>query len=211
MAPFDQFDNASLALKTLAENDDVLRKYISNDLEKQKLLPTKKENYMAFSKLIKVIISQQLSGTAADKIYSRFCNTFNLGTYFQAEHLNGLSQLQIRKCGISNAKATFILSLREKIIIENDFFQKIEMYSDSELELALIEIKGIGKWTAKILMMSHYGRIDIFPESDGTLIKAIGLMNYNVKDIISISEKWKPYRSIASRIIWNSYDLGLLK
>ena len=211
MEQFKQSEETLIALKSLRKKDKILAKYASNELNIKDLMPVKKENNLAFSKLTEIIIGQQLSGSAADKIYSRFKDTLNLEHNFRAENLKSLTQLQIRNCGISNSKAKFILALRDKIILEDDFFDELENYSDSTLELELTKLKGIGNWTAKIFMMSHYGRLDIFPETDGTLVKAISLMNYNDDSLISISEKWKPYRTIASRIIWNSYDLGLIK
>ena len=60
-------------------------------------------------------------------------------------------------------------------------------------------------------MISLYGRLDVFPENDGTLIKAIQLMEYNTVNVREISDNWKPYRSVAAKLVWNAFDNGVIK
>ena len=166
MEQFKQSEETLIALETLRKSDKILARYVSNELKIKDLMPIKKENNLAFSKLTEIIIGQQLSGSAAEKIYSRFKNTLNLEHNFSAENLKSLTQLQIRNCGISNSKAKFILALRDKIILEDDFFDELENYSDSTLELELTKLKGIGNWTAKIFFFSITATIFVFPNLD---------------------------------------------
>ncbi len=127
MGQYKQSDEITQALKTLQENDSILKKYISKDSVELNLMPSKKENNLAFPKLTEVIIGQQLSGSAANKIHSRFLGNFDLKYNFQAENLKTLTQKQIRNCGISNSKAGFILTLRDKIISEEDFLFMVSL------------------------------------------------------------------------------------
>lgn len=159
--------------------------------------------------LVETIISQQLSNKAAETIFDRFLERHNLSFGFQPVDLVA-TQETIRECGVSNAKAKFILSIRDALILNIDFFHELSVLSDEEVERQLVKLKGVGVWTARILMISLYGRLDVFPYNDGTLVTAIKLMGYNSQSVEEISSAWTPYRSIAAKLLWNAYDKGLL-
>ena len=84
-------------------------------------------------------------------------------------------------------------------------------YSDEEIISELVKIKGVGRWTAEMFLIFNLCRPDIFPVDDLGLIK--GICNcYNMKypitkdHAIKMSEKWKPYRSVATWYFWRSLD-----
>lgn len=174
-------------------------------------LPSSRNLSDGFSLLVETIISQQLSNKAAETIFERFLDRHNLSFGFQPVDLVATQQT-IRECGVSNAKSNFILSIQDELILKSDFFHELSVLSDKEVESQLVKLKGVGVWTARILMISLYGRLDVFPYNDGTLVKAINLMGYNSsKSIEDISSAWSPYRSVAARLLWNAYDSELLK
>ena len=194
----------------LSDRDKILAKYVTSGF-KDVELPTTKKFICGFSLLVKIIISQQLSGKAAETIFLRFMDKHELKNNFQPHNLHATTKEIIRKCGASNSKASFILGLRDLLLNNDDYFENLNKLHNEELENELIKLKGVGIWTAKILMISLYGRLDVFPENDGTLIKAIQLMDYNTVNVREISNNWKPYRSVAAKLVWNAFDSGAIK
>jgi len=172
-------------------------------------LPCSRNLSDGFTLLVETIISQQLSNKAAETIFERFLEKHNLSFGFQPVDLVA-TQETIRECGVSNAKANFILSIRDELIFNCNFFHELSVLNDEEVERELVKLKGVGVWTARILMISLYGRLDVFPYNDGTLVTAIRLMGYNSSSVEEISSAWTPYRSVAARLLWNAYDKGLL-
>jgi len=196
----------------LTARDRKLAEYVNANASFDNVeLPTTKFFICGFSLLVKTIISQQLSGKVADTIFSRFVKKYKLQNNFQPYNLQFATKEIIRECGTSNAKANFILNLRDTLLNNESYFENLSKLHDDDLENELIKLKGVGIWTARILMISLYGRLDVFPENDGTLIKAIQLMNYNTADIREISNNWMPYRSVAAELIWNAFDNGVIK
>ena len=98
----------------------------------------------------------------------------------------------------------------------SDFINRINPkkwtnYTDEEIINELIEIKGIGRWTAEMFLIFNLCRPDIFPADDLGVIKGICIC-YNIvypitkERAIKMSEKWKPYRSVATWYFWRSLD-----
>lgn len=172
-------------------------------------LPSARDLDDGFSLLVETIISQQLSNKAAETIYNRFLDKHELKFGFQPIDLQA-TQATIRSCGVSNAKSNFILSIRDELIANNNFFHSLKYLDDEETEKQLTKLKGVGAWTARIMMISLYGRLDVFPYNDGTLVTAVKQMGYKHSSISKISEAWAPYRSVAARLLWNAYDKGWL-
>ena len=198
----------SEVINHLSERDSTLAKIVQTvDM------PVVKNMADGFSILVKTIVSQQLSGKAANAIFKRFMEFHGLSAGFQAEETLLATTRSIRHCGISNSKAKFIQELREKVIQCPYFFHSLVHLNDEELETNLLKIKGVGVWTANILMISFYGRIDIFPKNDATLNnvlhKVYGLGEDHAK-YSSIIDHWRPYRSIAAQILWNAQDNRLV-
>ena len=200
--------NGADVIKYLANRDSNLGN-IARKIE----IPEIKNMSDGFSTLVRIIISQQLSGKAADTIHKRFMEFHDISSGFKAPELLPATTFSMRSCGISNSKAIFIQELREKLIHHPDFFQSLLNLNDDELESCLLKIKGVGAWTANILMISFYGRIDVFPKNDTTLnnvlYKVYGIEKGNDK-YSSVIDNWRPYRSVAARILWNAYDQKLV-
>ncbi len=206
MKDYKKNNELKLIFDYLAHKDEILSNYFDY-IE----LPKTKKMSLGFSLLVKTIISQQLSGKAAEMIFERFLISHKLQKNFQAENILSATKESIRNCGISYSKAMFIISLRDRLIKKINYFSSLNKLNDNLLELELTNIKGVGSWTSRILMISLFGRYDVFPKNDGTLQKSIKIMGYKNFDINKISDNWKPYRSVAAKIIWNAYDKNLIK
>src|SRR3989304_2843241 len=163
-----------------------------------------------FIDLVDSIISQQLSGKAAATIFSRFKKLFPQEK-ITADKLLKIPDQKIREAGISFSKIHYIKGIAEKITNKELNLNKLEKLSDEEVIMELVKIKGIGIWTAEMFLIFTLLREDIFSAGDLRLQNAVKKLYKLEKDLsknelLEISSKWKPYRTLASRILWRSLD-----
>ena len=159
------------------------------------------------------VIGQQLSNSSAKAIRSKFDALFeNRG--IDPQRLAGTSEEELRKAGLSLAKASCLRSLAEYVLSEKINFLKLESIDDEAVISTLTQVKGIGRWTAEMYLMFSLGRPDVFPIDD-LAIRTAMLRVYGFPETGFISqakhtaEQWRPYRSIAC---WYLYRyLGMLR
>lgn len=156
------------------------------------------------------IIGQQLSGKAADTIFERFAALFPGGKVVP-EHISKLTDVNLRSCGLSGAKARAIRDLSAKVLSEELDLAQLPSLPDVDVIIELTKVKGIGPWTAEMILMFSLGRTDIFSMGDLALKKEI--MNLygwkklpSQKKIDAILAKWSPYRTYAAKILWKIAD-----
>lgn len=164
-----------------------------------------------FYDLTEQIISQQLSIKAADTIFARFKKLFKNELINQEDIIN-FSEETLRGVGISYQKISYLKDLAEKTRESGILFKQFEIMTDEEIIAELTKVKGIGRWTAEMFLMFTMGRVDVFSYGDLGIRKAIaklyGLKNEPTeKQARHISEKWRPYRTIACRYLWKSNEL----
>lgn len=163
-----------------------------------------------FVALCDEIVSQQLSIKVADVIFNRFKKLFPKEKITTKGVLD-LTHEQLRGVGMSNAKARYILDLAEKIEKKEVHLEKLVDMTNDEVIAELTKIKGIGQWTAEMFLMFTLGREDIFSHGDLGLKNAIKklykLENPTKEEIEKIVNKWSPYKTHASRILWKSLAL----
>ncbi len=199
----------------------VLMKEIRRHLSKDKLLKriiesvplkiTISENNL-YEDLMRSIISQQLSVKAAATIYGRFLDMFSTKSPF-FDQVIAVEIGELRKAGLSMQKAGYVKNVAN-FALENPRKRKdwAEM-SDEEIILFLTQIKGVGKWTAQMILMFNLGRPDVFPVDDLGIQQAIkglyGLEEQGKKlkpKLFEIAENWKPYRTTACYYLWRWKD-----
>jgi DNA-3-methyladenine glycosylase II len=171
-----------------------------------KINPTAGKNL--YVSLMVSIVSQQLSVKAADTIYGRFEKLFP-DNYPDANILLRIDDDQLRACGLSYQKAGYLKNIA-RFSLENTLeYKKLYRKSDDELIEYLTQIKGVGRWTAEMILMFSLNRADVMPLDDGgiqnamkNLYKLDGKGKQLHQQMIAISESWKPYRSIACRHLW---------
>jgi len=193
----------NIALRTLKQNDPKLGKII--ELIKPQYNKKKEDE---LTSLIKIIIGQQLSGSAAKTIVSRVENRLNKKT-FNTKDIETISNEDLRSCGISNAKISYIKGLSEILLNEPTYFENLRQNNEEEILKQLCKIRGIGIWTASIFAMGSLHYDNIFPYGDVTLIKGINIIygeNVLIENIIS---NWSPYKSFACRVLWQWVDKGM--
>ena len=162
----------------------------------------------AFLTLVKAIIGQQISVSAANAINQRVESL--LGEITPENYLETDPQL-LRQCGLSRQKIAYITNITQGF---KDGILTPQTWSDMTDKAfidQLTSIKGIGPWTAQMFLIFHLHRRDIFPLADLGLINAIQLHYGSEKalskgEIKELSQRWKPYRTVATWYLWRSLD-----
>jgi len=164
-----------------------------------------------FESLIQSIIYQQLSGKAANAIYNRFLNYYGCTVPTPQQIISTPSETLRTKIGLSFKKIEYIKDLSSRISDGRLNLSLLSGMTDDEIVSELIQVKGIGRWTAEMFLIFCLGREDVMPIGDLGIRKAIQIL-YNLPQIptpssmLAISLPWKPYRSIATWYLWKSLD-----
>ncbi|MGN6296663.1 MAG: DNA-3-methyladenine glycosylase family protein [Ginsengibacter sp.] len=174
------------------------------------ILEKRKKVYL---RLCSSILSQQLSTTVAKVLYKRFLELYN-GREPTARQILDTPAETFRSIGFSNAKASYVHNVC-RFFIDNKITDAQLYKMDNEEVIALLtQIKGVGKWTVEMILMFTLGREDVFALDDLGLKQGV-IRLYNLKEtdkkvlikkIEKISSKWSPYRTYASRYLWNWKD-----
>ena len=165
-------------------------------------------NNDVFDELIRSIVSQQLSVSSANTIYTRFLNLLNKNTH-PAYQMTQLSVEEMRVVGLSGQKSGYIKNVANHFINHNLFDTDWSRWSDEKILQELTQIKGVGKWTAEMILMFSLNRPDILPLDDLIIRNNIRRL-YHVEserkqlitDLTTIAEAWRPFRSYACYYLW---------
>ena len=165
-----------------------------------------------FYSLIRAIVFQQLSGKAATTIFDRFVALFPLQEP-TPDALLALTDEQLRSVGLSRQKSAYLRDLATKVRTGALPLDHVETLADAELIAHLVQVKGIGKWTAQMFLMFKLGRPDVLPDLDlgiqNAIKRAYRKRKVTPKDVLRIGAKWSPYSSIACWYLWRSLDNGV--
>ena len=160
--------------------------------------------------LVRSILSQQISVAAARTIRGRLQALLPAGK-LTAKNIDALSDDQLQSVGVSRQKQAYLRHLTSCTLDGTINFRRIAKESDDAAIEELIQVKGIGRWTAQMFLMFSLGRIDVFAPDDLGLRNAIQKL-YELPEKPSRSEleqhadKWRPYRTIASWYLWRSLE-----
>ena len=161
-----------------------------------------------YQSLVEAIISQQLSGSAANSIIKKFRKLYK-SKFPKPRDVIKTSDSKLRTTGLSKMKIVYIKELSKKIESKELNMRKISTQSDEQVIEVLTGVKGIGRWTAEMFLIFSLGRLDILPVGDLGLKKGIQSM-YALKElpekeqIEQLAESWKPYRTVATWYLWKS-------
>ena len=163
-----------------------------------------------FRDIVWTIVGQQLSSRAANAIFARFQKLFAGGAITPSAVLK-LHEQKMRACGLSGAKVRAIRNFAETVERGQLDMKTLHLSEDSIVITELTKVKGIGPWTAEMVLMFSLGRTDIFSPGDLGLRKGI-MQLYNLKKfpsdkrLAAITQKWSPYRTYAARVLWRVAD-----
>ncbi len=163
-----------------------------------------------FHDLLESIIGQQLSVKAASTIIKRFVSLFPDPKNIRPEDILAKNADILRSVGLSRQKISHLQSLSEFILSEKLILESLKDMSDEIVIEELTRVKGIGRWTAEMILIFSLGREDVFSMGDLGLRTAVskiyGVDREDKIKIENISKVWSPYRSLASLYLWQSLD-----
>ncbi len=192
--------------------DKKLKKIIEQH-ETMKLIRRKK----IYMYLCASIMSQQLSTKVADVIHKRFLNLY--GGEPTPEQIIETPFEKLRGIGLSNAKASYVQNVARFTLEHGLDYKKLNKMNNDEAIEYFTRIKGVGRWTAEMLLMFTMAREDVFAVDDlgirNAMIKLYKLDNSDKKklreDLLAISKKWSPYRTYACLHLWHWKDNAPVK
>ena len=158
-----------------------------------------------FSALLESILYQQITGKAATAIHARLRAALGR-THPRPEDILAVSDEALRAAGLSRQKIAYLRDLSLRIQDGLDL-SRIAKLSDESVIETLIEVKGIGRWTAEMFLMFRLGRLDVLPVHDYGIRKAMQKV-YRFRKlpkpdrIRRVGEPWRPYRTIACWYLW---------
>lgn len=151
-----------------------------------------------FARLIRSVVGQQLSVKAAHSIYARLEE--RLGTVDAAALLTA-SPDELRALGLSWAKVASVHDIARASAEGQVDFAGLASHSDEALLAELLPLRGVGRWTAEMFMMSALAHPDVFSFGDLALRKGLE-RHYPGQDHAAVVQAWSPYRSLAARYLW---------
>jgi DNA-3-methyladenine glycosylase II len=157
-----------------------------------------------FQCLVRSIVGQQISVLAADAIWGRLVD--HLGSV-TPEAVLASDQASIAACGLTRPKASYVMGLAEEA--EMLLNQPWDDMTDSGIRRHLIAYRGVGPWTAEMVLMFHFLRPDVFSLGDIGLIRGVQRLvpEAETKEAVGqIAERWRPYRTAAAWYLWRILD-----
>jgi len=192
-------------LRHLKANDPVLAAIIERI---GTLTPAYREP--TFESLARAIVYQQLSGKVARVIYGRMESA--AGGNVTPDAILALSEEQMRACGLSRQKLSYIRDLAGKTLSGEVKFEVLPAMSDEEVIEHLTRVKGIGIWSAQMFLMFALRRPNVMPVGDLGIRSAIQKAYRkrklpNPKEILKLARNWRPYCTLACYYLWRSLEI----
>jgi DNA-3-methyladenine glycosylase II len=184
------------------KSDKVMSFLIQKFGEEITLYDRYEDNYAKAIALL--IIEQQVSFKAAITIKKRFIKLIDKKIN---KDILGIKDEKLQSIGISNRKVSYIKNTYQYFEENKIEFQKL---NDNEIIKKLIKIKGVGLWTAEMFLIFILFKINIFSKGDLALINSVK-KNYQIENLDDLkleklTQKWEPYKSIASLLLWKSIE-----
>ncbi len=196
-----------VALVHLSAGDPVMRHLIAS-IGPFGLKPLRNR----FHTLVRSIVSQQISTKAADSIRRKLEATVKPYGGLTPEAILKLSTAKMRKAGLSPQKQTYLRDLAERVHQRQVRLDRLHRLPDEEVIAELIQVKGIGRWTAQMFLIFTLARADVFPHDDLGVRAAIKRF-YRLEELPDketahrIAEAWRPYATVGSWYCWRSLAL----
>ena len=170
-----------------------------------------------FQSLVQAVAHQQLNGTAAETILTRFKKLFPRRRFPKPEDLVKVTDEQIRACGFSFAKIAAIRDIAAKTLDGTiPSSRQIEQLIDEEIIERLTEARGVGRWTVEMLLIFQLGRKDVLPVDDfgvrtgfRVAYKKRGMPK--PKALLKFGKRWRPHASTAAWYLWQAANAARKK
>ena len=165
--------------------------------------------------LLRAIVSQQISTKAAAAIWKRFQALFPPEGYPEPREVLQMDEDLMRGAGLSRQKAGYLKAIaeyNERGLLDYDHLTSLD---EEAFTQHLTAIRGVGRWTAQMLQMFALDQPDVFSEGDlgvqNAMRRLYGLEETGralQKHMLVIAERWRPYRTLACKYLWQSLDSG---
>jgi DNA-3-methyladenine glycosylase II len=161
-----------------------------------------------FTTLVRIIIEQQVSLVSARAMFARLRTNIEP---FAAERFIELGEPFLRSLGMTRQKSAYCVHLAQATA--EGRLDSLAKLSDDEAHTLLLQIKGIGPWTAQVYQLMALRRPDIWPDGDVALAAAVmNLKKLTARptfpELVLMAERWRPFRSVAARMLWQYYLAG---
>lgn len=169
--------------------------------------PALRRRPAGFETLVLLILEQQVSLASANAAFERLSAAAGA---LEPNILLDLSDDAFRGAGVSRQKTRYIRHLSECVEDRTLRLDRLSRMDDDEVRGHLTQVKGIGHWTAEVYLLSCLLRPDVWPVGDIALQAAahevMGLDGRPDADaLVEIGERWRPWRSVAARLLWHHY------
>lgn len=160
-----------------------------------------------FQTLIHIILEQQVSLASARAALNKLKE--RIGT-ITPEKLLALSDEELRACYFSRQKTVYARALGNAIVSRQIILKTFSDLDDAEIRSQLKTVKGIGDWTVDVYLLFALKRADVFPLGDLAMVNALKEVKQlpretKQEELLKLAEKWRPYRSIATMLLWHYY------
>lgn len=171
--------------------------------------PATRARKPGYGTLLRIIVGQQLSTKAAASIWQRLEDAGMTG---DPANLRVQSDEALRGFGLSRQKIAYGRGLAEAVDSGTLNLARMGRLSDADAIAALVELKGIGRWSAEVYLLFALGRTDIMPADDLALVVSAGRHlgdgdRWTPVQLRAEAEKWQPWRSAAARLLWHAYNI----
>jgi DNA-3-methyladenine glycosylase II len=160
-----------------------------------------------FHALARSIVYQQLAGAAASTIHDRVAALTPSGRFPKAAELLALPEQALRGAGLSRNKLASLRDLAEHVESGRLKLASVARLDDEAIVERLVEVRGVGRWTAEMFLIFRLGRLDVMPATDlGVREGARRLDGLDERptptQVLERSAPWRPLRSVASWVLW---------
>jgi DNA-3-methyladenine glycosylase II len=161
-----------------------------------------------FMTLARAIVGQQISVKAAQSVWDRFLAMAPEATPAQ---VLACAPARLRSCGLSARKVEYVTDLARHFADGTIHVKRWPALDDEAVIAELIQVRGIGRWTAEMFLIFNLLRPDVFPVDDLGLQKAMRLAYFNGRSATparmrTLGASWAPWRSVATWYLWRSLD-----
>ena len=160
-----------------------------------------------FATFVRIILEQQVTLKAAMSTYNKLKRAS--GGRISAEAVIGLSDQGLRDLGFSRQKARYAIAFADNVAGKRFRIGSLRYQDDDEVRRRIVSQLGLGNWSADIFLLMALCRTDVFPVGDLAIVKGISQMDDrpygSPEEILQRAESWKPFRSVATRMIWQFY------
>lgn len=159
-----------------------------------------------FATLIQIILEQQVSLASAKACFEKLTSHLDEVT---PNGLLSLDDAELKRIGFSRQKTAYARHLAEAVLEQRIDLEGLIHLPDAEVKSELIKLKGIGEWTSDIYLLMALLRPDVMPKGDTALHTAWHRLSSerrpNSDEFLIIAERWRPFRSVAARLLWHFY------